>query len=336
MWWLLKDAADAMRLSARGYHRVLRVARTLADLDGADKVGRLHLAEALSYRAMADEMAGGVSYDAQVTSMNNQLEKLSRGSLRFIRLALLGLLFVSSQSHSQEAGVQEAEVLEGGQVPLSALSGKRIDKDWFRYTNGRFGLAIDIPTRGYRYVLPANGSGMAVTSGDEKIWITIYAHFVANHPVFIADPDDPDLRDAAAAISRIYDHEVAETLATGSTITYSVKKKDFYVLAGTPALRVSSECCCGPGWRLDESPTPRSQRCGCPGSLATAAPRSRPRRKPDTQVRPRRQGARSSSREPSAQHGRSPAPIAQFEQARAPALYLGRCRCPTDRFAAGS
>ena len=33
---LLRDAADAMRLSARGYHRVLRVARTLADLDGAD------------------------------------------------------------------------------------------------------------------------------------------------------------------------------------------------------------------------------------------------------------------------------------------------------------
>jgi magnesium chelatase family protein len=44
-----------MRLSARGYHRVLRVARTLADLGGADKVGRLHLAEALSYRALAEE-----------------------------------------------------------------------------------------------------------------------------------------------------------------------------------------------------------------------------------------------------------------------------------------
>ena len=52
---LLREAADAMRLSARGYHRVLRVARTLADLDGADKVGRIHLAEALSYRALADE-----------------------------------------------------------------------------------------------------------------------------------------------------------------------------------------------------------------------------------------------------------------------------------------
>jgi magnesium chelatase family protein len=51
---LLRDAADTMRLSARGYHRVLRVARTLADLDGADAIGRLHLAEALSYRALAD------------------------------------------------------------------------------------------------------------------------------------------------------------------------------------------------------------------------------------------------------------------------------------------
>jgi magnesium chelatase family protein len=48
--------ASRMRLSARGYHRVLRVARTLADLDGAEKVGRVHLAEALSYRALADEI----------------------------------------------------------------------------------------------------------------------------------------------------------------------------------------------------------------------------------------------------------------------------------------
>ena len=52
---LLRDAADAMRLSARGYHRVLRVARTLADLDGVEKIGRIHLAEALSYRALTDE-----------------------------------------------------------------------------------------------------------------------------------------------------------------------------------------------------------------------------------------------------------------------------------------
>jgi magnesium chelatase family protein len=53
---LLRDATDAMRLSARGYHRVLRVARTHADLDDAEKVGRVHLAEALSYRTLADEI----------------------------------------------------------------------------------------------------------------------------------------------------------------------------------------------------------------------------------------------------------------------------------------
>ena len=53
---LLREASDAMRLSARGYHRILRVARTLADLDGDDAVRRVHLAEALAYRALTDEL----------------------------------------------------------------------------------------------------------------------------------------------------------------------------------------------------------------------------------------------------------------------------------------
>jgi magnesium chelatase family protein len=55
---LLTRAAERLRLSARGYHRVLRVARTLADLDGAETIARRHIAEALSYRRPV-AMAGG-------------------------------------------------------------------------------------------------------------------------------------------------------------------------------------------------------------------------------------------------------------------------------------
>ncbi|MCE9507349.1 MAG: YifB family Mg chelatase-like AAA ATPase [Alphaproteobacteria bacterium] len=47
---LLVEAAEKMRLSARGYHRVLRVARTIADLAGAESIDRTHVVEALGYR----------------------------------------------------------------------------------------------------------------------------------------------------------------------------------------------------------------------------------------------------------------------------------------------
>jgi magnesium chelatase family protein len=58
---LLTIAAERMRLSARGYHRVLRVARTIADLDGVPHIEPAHVAEALRYRP------GDASGDAQVS-----------------------------------------------------------------------------------------------------------------------------------------------------------------------------------------------------------------------------------------------------------------------------
>ena len=49
---LLKSALDKQKLSARGFHKVLRVARTIADLDQSETIARHHLAEALAYRTM--------------------------------------------------------------------------------------------------------------------------------------------------------------------------------------------------------------------------------------------------------------------------------------------
>jgi magnesium chelatase family protein len=62
---LLSQAAERLSLSARAYHRTLRVARTIADLDGASAVARLHIAEALSLRR---QWAGAESGAAQRVS----------------------------------------------------------------------------------------------------------------------------------------------------------------------------------------------------------------------------------------------------------------------------
>lgn len=50
---LLTKAAEAGGLSARGWTRTLRLARTIADLEGSDAVRRVHVAEALIYRRVA-------------------------------------------------------------------------------------------------------------------------------------------------------------------------------------------------------------------------------------------------------------------------------------------
>ncbi len=62
---LLSRAAEALRLSARAYTRILRVARTLADLDGVDGVRRRHIAEAVSFRRRE---AGGPAETAQISA----------------------------------------------------------------------------------------------------------------------------------------------------------------------------------------------------------------------------------------------------------------------------
>ena len=53
---LLEEAAHAVKFSARGFHRILKVARTLADLDNVPQVGRIHLAEAISYRMAGERL----------------------------------------------------------------------------------------------------------------------------------------------------------------------------------------------------------------------------------------------------------------------------------------
>ena len=49
---LLQQAVDRLRLSARAYHRILKVARTLADLEGVEGIAVRHAAEAIQYRVM--------------------------------------------------------------------------------------------------------------------------------------------------------------------------------------------------------------------------------------------------------------------------------------------
>ena len=111
------------------------------------------------------------------------------------------------------------------EVSLSNLSGAKIDNQWFRYVNRRFGLAIDIPTQGYRYEVPINGSGLTLTSRDKATTITIYAHWVIN----VVDNADNVV---SRSVSQLFDKAVNETLEKRGTVEYSVKKDEFYVISG--------------------------------------------------------------------------------------------------------
>lgn len=56
---IMQIAVKRLQLSMRGYVRLIRLARTIADLEGVDEIGNAHLHEAISYRVAADDMSGG-------------------------------------------------------------------------------------------------------------------------------------------------------------------------------------------------------------------------------------------------------------------------------------
>ena len=55
---LLRQAMDELQLSARAYDRILKTARTIADLDAADTINAAHLSEAIQYRTLDRQLWG--------------------------------------------------------------------------------------------------------------------------------------------------------------------------------------------------------------------------------------------------------------------------------------
>jgi len=111
------------------------------------------------------------------------------------------------------------------EIALDQLPGARIDANWFRYTNRKAGVAIDIPTQGFRYDVPAGGSDLTLTSLDGAVTITVSAHGVRK--VLGTAPND-----ARQSIARLFDTAVDNAIRKNGAITYKVKKDNFFVLSG--------------------------------------------------------------------------------------------------------
>ena len=163
----------------------------------------------------------------EAKNQSPQLQKLQgRKKMRFPRKCLVNLIQnIPTMRWALLVFVFAQTPVCAEEVSISQLSGARIDSNWFRYINLRFGVAIDVPSQGYRYEVPVNGSGLALKSYSGGVNITIYAHFLVN----ILDDADNDVR---RSISQLFDKAVSETIQKGGTVTYSVKKDEFYVISG--------------------------------------------------------------------------------------------------------
>ena len=76
---LLKQAAERMSMSARGYHRTIKVARTIADLAGVEKIAGDHISEAIQFfhmDALSSMVGLKVDFDLQLTLMASSLYRL--------------------------------------------------------------------------------------------------------------------------------------------------------------------------------------------------------------------------------------------------------------------
>jgi hypothetical protein len=155
-------------------------------------------------------------------------------STKLARHLMVSLLFITIQAPVFISSTFANE------VTLAQLPGSRINANWFRYINPRFGLAVDIPTKGYRYYVPDNGSGLTLQS--ELVTITLYAHFVSN---LVTDANN----NVQNSVSKLFDDAISQTLQKDGTVDYSVRKDDFYVISGAfgknvyyERLTISAKC----------------------------------------------------------------------------------------------